>query len=178
MWARAKRQRTAERDLWKVDNLAWRLWQKRTARGRADAKARVRRACKRLVSDRLIVRVSDGWVLPPETQEEARDRRRRNVNMGPAWKQEARERKAKNEAGAREDHEQHRRQIIRERAKRRITPAARAKLVKMLGMLGSAHDGEVASAGRQAEVLRKKLDRTWEELVIPAAFAPDVSGTP
>jgi hypothetical protein len=32
-------------------------------------------------------------------------------------------------------------------------------------MLGSDHDGEVLSAARQAEAIRRKLQLTWDELL-------------
>jgi hypothetical protein len=38
-------------------------------------------------------------------------------------------------------------------------------LKKVLGMLGSDHDGEVLSAARQAEAIRRKLQLTWDELL-------------
>jgi hypothetical protein len=44
----------------------------------------------------------------------------------------------------------------------------RELLIKALGMLGSNHDGEVLNAAHKAEELRRKLDMTWEELVISA----------
>jgi hypothetical protein len=39
-----------------------------------------------------------------------------------------------------------------------------AQLVAVLGMLGSAHDGEVLNAARLAERFRKQLNLTWPEL--------------
>jgi hypothetical protein len=39
------------------------------------------------------------------------------------------------------------------------------KLVMILGMLGSEHDGEIVVAARQAEKLRRKLGMTWEQLL-------------
>jgi hypothetical protein len=45
----------------------------------------------------------------------------------------------------------------------------RDKLIRILGMLGSAHDGEVLSAARQAQRLVREAGLTWEEiLTIPA----------
>ena len=43
----------------------------------------------------------------------------------------------------------------------------RDKLVKMLGMLGSCHDGEVAAAGRSAHTLLKDAGTTWSEVLTP-----------
>ena len=44
----------------------------------------------------------------------------------------------------------------------------RDKLVKMLGMLGSRHDGEVAAAGRSAHTLLKDAGTTWSEVLTSA----------
>jgi hypothetical protein len=49
------------------------------------------------------------------------------------------------------------------------------QLAGVLGMMGSAHDGEVLNAARMAERLRKKLDKTWPVLLSGAGEAPDVS---
>jgi hypothetical protein len=43
----------------------------------------------------------------------------------------------------------------------------RDRLVKFLGMLGSEHDGERASAARMADDLRQSLDLSWENLIVP-----------
>jgi chemotaxis protein histidine kinase CheA len=45
----------------------------------------------------------------------------------------------------------------------------RDRLVKLLGMLGSHHDGERANAAQQVEQHRAALCLTWDELIIPAA---------
>jgi hypothetical protein len=46
-----------------------------------------------------------------------------------------------------------------------ISDAPRDVLVKMLGMLGSAHDGEVLAAARAVEKQRLKLGLTWDQLI-------------
>ena len=46
-----------------------------------------------------------------------------------------------------------------------LEPAARAKLVKVLGLLGSGHDSEILTAARQAERLRAERGRTWDDLI-------------
>ncbi len=43
----------------------------------------------------------------------------------------------------------------------------RERLAKLLGMMGSAHDGEVVAAARQAERLRAEAGLTWVDIVIP-----------
>src|SRR5271166_1602608 len=43
----------------------------------------------------------------------------------------------------------------------------RDKLAKMLGMLGSRHDGEVTAAGRSAHTLLKDAGTTWTEVLTP-----------
>lgn len=51
-------------------------------------------------------------------------------------------------------------------------PALTAKLVKILGMLGSDHDGEVAAAGRRADALLKGAGLTWDQLLTPTRPEP------
>ena len=46
-----------------------------------------------------------------------------------------------------------------------VTPAERERLARILGMLGSEHAGERASAALQAEAFRKKHGLTWAELL-------------
>ena len=50
-----------------------------------------------------------------------------------------------------------------------MTPADRAKLARILGMLGSEHAGERASAALQAEGFRKRHAMTWEEMLALSA---------
>jgi hypothetical protein len=51
------------------------------------------------------------------------------------------------------------------------SPDLAAKLVKVLGLLGSDHDGEVAAAGRRAHAMVKGAGLTWGEVIGPAALA-------
>ena len=44
-------------------------------------------------------------------------------------------------------------------------PPVRAKLVKLLGMMGSQFDGERASAALMAEKLRQGIGLTWDQLI-------------
>jgi hypothetical protein len=53
-----------------------------------------------------------------------------------------------------------------------LAPADRNKLVKLLGMLGSDHDGEVINAGRAASRLVRKLGLTMDEIVAPDLALP------
>ncbi len=48
----------------------------------------------------------------------------------------------------------------------------RARLAKLLGMLGSAHDGEVVAAGRMADRLVREAGATWFDVVAPALPRP------
>jgi hypothetical protein len=57
----------------------------------------------------------------------------------------------------------------------------RERLAKTLGMLGSAHDGEIVAAARQAERLRRQAGLTWAEIVWPRVLpepepSPDDGG--
>jgi hypothetical protein len=49
-----------------------------------------------------------------------------------------------------------------------LAPEALDRLVKLLGMLGSAHDGEIANAGRKAHALVRQHGMTWADLLTPA----------
>jgi hypothetical protein len=44
----------------------------------------------------------------------------------------------------------------------------RERLAKLLGLLGSEFDGEVAAAARQAERLRREAGLTWPEILTSA----------
>jgi len=46
-----------------------------------------------------------------------------------------------------------------------IQPSELSKLAKLLGMLGSAHDGEVVNAARKADELIRKHDATWSDII-------------
>jgi len=48
----------------------------------------------------------------------------------------------------------------------------RDRIARVLGMLGSAHDGEVIAAARQAERLRAAAGLTWADIVIARLPAP------
>jgi hypothetical protein len=48
-----------------------------------------------------------------------------------------------------------------------MTGFDRGRAVKLLGMLGSAHDGEIASAGRAVEKLRRAAKVTWADILAP-----------
>jgi hypothetical protein len=48
----------------------------------------------------------------------------------------------------------------------------RERLSKLLGMLGSEHDGEALAAARQAERLRAEAGLTWAEILLPRLPAP------
>jgi hypothetical protein len=54
-----------------------------------------------------------------------------------------------------------------------LSPAFADKLVKVLGMLGSDHDGEVAAAGRRAHSMLKAEGLTWSDVIVPAAPRPE-----
>ena len=46
-----------------------------------------------------------------------------------------------------------------------LTPMKRAQLMRVLGMLGSAHPGERDNAARLAERIRRAAGLTWEQLI-------------
>lgn len=53
-----------------------------------------------------------------------------------------------------------------------IPPDLAARLAKVLGMLGSDFDGEVAAAGRRANALLKGAGLTWDQLLTPPRPEP------
>jgi hypothetical protein len=57
-----------------------------------------------------------------------------------------------------------------------LPPADHTKLVKVLGLLGSDHDGERASAAHKASEIIRKHRLTWADVLAPAAVEP--SGGP
>jgi hypothetical protein len=54
-----------------------------------------------------------------------------------------------------------------------IPPDLASKLVKVLGMLGSDHDGEIAAAGRRANAMVRGAGLTWDQVLAPVDFAPE-----
>ena len=60
-----------------------------------------------------------------------------------------------------------------------MTTAERAKLARILGMLGSEHAGERASAALQAEAFRKRHGLTWAGLLaLPPVEMAEVEPEP
>jgi hypothetical protein len=53
-----------------------------------------------------------------------------------------------------------------------LPPDLAAKLVKILGMLGSDYDGEVAAAGRRANAMVKDAGLMWDDVIAPAVPIP------
>jgi hypothetical protein len=50
------------------------------------------------------------------------------------------------------------------------------RLAKVLGLLGSSHDGEVAAAGRAAHEIIRQAGATWFDLLAPPLPAPRPTG--
>src|SRR4051812_2433984 len=53
----------------------------------------------------------------------------------------------------------------------------RGRLVKLLGMLGSDHDGEIAAAGRAADRLVRQAGVRWRDVIVPALPPLNTGGT-
>jgi hypothetical protein len=53
-----------------------------------------------------------------------------------------------------------------------LDTAAADRLVRLLGMLGSAHDGERAAAGLKAYQFLKKLGLTWGDVICAPGLVP------
>ena len=54
-----------------------------------------------------------------------------------------------------------------------LAEADRDRLAKLLGLLGSAYDGEVANAGRLADRLVRSAGLTWPDILSPSLPSPD-----
>src|SRR5262245_37251375 len=62
-----------------------------------------------------------------------------------------------------------------------LDPRASDRLIKILGLLGSDHDGEVAAAGRKAHALIRGLGLSWSDIITTSPSIspePDVRETP
>ena len=46
-----------------------------------------------------------------------------------------------------------------------LNPQASSHLVKLLGYLGSDHDGEITAAGRKAHAFIRRLGLTWADVI-------------
>jgi hypothetical protein len=53
-----------------------------------------------------------------------------------------------------------------------LSPSERARLIALLGLLGSEHDGERASAAAFASRFVRERRLTWHDVVLPNAAAP------
>jgi hypothetical protein len=54
----------------------------------------------------------------------------------------------------------------------RLGPDELERLIKLLGMLGSAHDGERAAAGLKAHELVRRHGLTWSDVLLAAPQTP------
>ena len=118
----------------------------RSITGEADAPS-VRRALKRLESKGIIVPLPNRegrlvlWVLTATAKDEVKRQRRRERDRAGRAK--------------RKRQDQH----------RRVPAHDTARLEQLLGMLGSAHEGEILNAARLVERERQRLDKTWREIL-------------
>ncbi len=125
--------------------------------GTADSPS-VRRALKRLEAKGVVTPLpkrngrSIAWVLTKTAKNEARRKRRRERDR-------ARRQKRKYEA----NQENVESRLAQQRLQDRVRETTR--LERLLGMLGSAHEGEVSNAARMIERERSRLGKTWKELL-------------
>lgn len=80
-------------------------------------------------------------------------------------KSEQKREEAKARAGAHSRQRSNDRADQRSGSHRRKATTGLELMVKILGMLGSAHDGEVLAAARRAEEQRLKLGSSWEQII-------------
>jgi hypothetical protein len=55
--------------------------------------------------------------------------------------------------------------LVQDTHKPALAPAQAQRLIKLLGLLGSDHDGEVAAAGRHADRLVRESGLTWSDII-------------
>jgi hypothetical protein len=79
--------------------------------------------------------------------------------------QEQNKEEANARAGAKSRERSHQRNDARLRAKRRSSSSGLTLLSKILGMMGSSHDGEVLAAAKRAESYRAQLGISWEQII-------------
>lgn len=60
-------------------------------------------------------------------------------------------------------------------ARRAVPQAVRDRLARLLGMVGSAHDGEALNAARLADKLLRQTGATWFEILTDPALAADLA---
>jgi hypothetical protein len=119
----------------------------------------VRRALRALAASGLVAVRGMGSLKLWRGVEAAKREQQKQTRSRTAREREARRRAHEDEAW---------RETFREaRLRRRMAGdgSQRSQLAKILGMLGSSHDGEVLSAARRVEKLRQKMGKTWGELL-------------
>lgn len=127
--------------------------------GTADSPS-VRRALKRLEAKGVVAplpgryRRSIIWILTKTAKDEARRERRRERD---------RARRAEQKSQTRQESEDVRMTWQHHLDRSRNT----ARLERLLGMLGSAHEGEVLNAALLVEKERRHLGKTWKEILEP-----------
>jgi hypothetical protein len=66
-------------------------------------------------------------------------------------------------------------QTARAPARQAVSQAIRDRLARLLGMVGSTHDGEALNAARLADKLVRQMGVSWSEILAdPASAAPNV----
>jgi hypothetical protein len=105
---------------------------------------------------------------PKHTKQTATDRAEAEAQKAKAEAKKAKADAERAKADAQRAREEAARYYSEMGSPKQIRGNDRARLVKVLGMLGSDRDGEVLNAARHAEQLRRKLNASWDELIIGA----------
>jgi hypothetical protein len=64
------------------------------------------------------------------------------------------------------------------RKPKRLDDASAERLAKILGMLGSSHDGERAAAALKAHEMVRAAGLTWRDVIMPSpSIAPQLEGS-
>jgi DNA-binding transcriptional ArsR family regulator len=124
-------------------------------------RASVSRALNKLRAEGLVEPLRRGrsvwWQL--EEREYRRLDRERAKRAGEERRRQQRERTEQQEQGGPRSTDE----VLRELLRPPRAPVDR--LIKLLNMLSSNHDGEVLAAARQVEAERRRLRKSWEELL-------------
>jgi hypothetical protein len=90
--------------------------------------------------------------------------KRRQQQAGAARRENGRRRREKREERARAHEEAY--EALKAELRQTKQPKPTERLAHILGMLGSAHEGERAAAARKAEEECRRLGTTWHELLL------------
>jgi hypothetical protein len=144
-------------DGWDTPAIVLAVTNRRKMQPSASSEASVRRALASLLRKGLIFHTKDEKTGRKEWKSGEGERKERERRA----RREAREAKAARKQAWREAQARARTKHVERQSSVRV-------LAKLLGLLGSEHDAEVLAAARKAEAERKRLGKTWQEILTHA----------